>query len=526
MFELQVFKTEFIVDKEKYQGCIEREPGEASALTGALKRRVGRRSVLQTGLGMAVVAAGVGTWLGTHQAITLAKQDVANGNATDNTVIQWNNATLQAIRDTNPGPTIGSRALAIVHTAMYDAWTTYDSVAIPTQRNGIPKQSRQNSKAIDLTVSYAAYRTLVALFPTEVSVFNSLMSALGYDPNDANTDPTTLSGIGNVAARAVLSYRASDGSNQQNGYADTSGYVPVNSPTQIVNPIHWQPLFVNGKVQKFMTPHWGTVVPFALSSGSQFRPSGPVMDAASSAYKSQVDTIVQYSAALNDTTKTVADYWANGPHSETPPGHWEIFSQFTSAQFLSRKNKHDISGDVKIFFALSNAVLDAGIACWDAKRAFDYVRPITAVRYLYAGQPLTCWGGIGKGTVTLPDGAQFMPYQESFVVTPPFPEYVSGHSTFSAAGAYILQQSAGSDTFGDSFTAAPKSSQIEPGFAPTTSVTLSWPTYSAAADEAGTSRQYGGIHFNQGDHDGRALGKQVAGQVWTKAQAYINGTAY
>ena len=88
-------------------------------------------------------------------------------------------------------------------------------------------------------------------------------------------------------------------------------------------------------------------------------------------------------------------------------------------------------------------------------------------------------------------GSQWMPYQESTVVTPAFPEYCSGHSTFSAAGAYILQQAPGSDNFADSFTAASGSSQIEPGIAPSTAVTLSWPTFSAAAAQAGTSRQIG-----------------------------------
>jgi len=110
------------------------------------------------------------------------------------------------------------------------------------------------------------------------------------------------------------------------------------------------------------------------------------------------------------------------------------------------------------------------------------------------------------------------------VVTPPFPEYVSGHSTFSAASAYILQQVTQTDAFGNSYTALPGSSQIEPNFAPTQSVTLSWPTFSAAAAEAGISRQYGSIHFNQGDQDGRVLGKNVATVVGAKALAYITGT--
>ncbi len=500
------------------------EKKEESGTIAAFNAHPSRRLVLKTGLGLAVVATGVGSWIGLQGSNTFAK------NTPDNTVIQWNNAALQAIRDVNPGPTVGSRALAILHTSMYDAWTTYDNVAKPTQNNGIPKQSRRNWKAIDTSVSYAAYHSLIDLFPTEKSVFDNLMNSLGYDPTDSNMDPTSLSGIGNVAAQAVLSYRHGDGANQLNGYADTTGYKPINdaslSITQI-DPLHWQPLIVNGKAQKYLTPHWGTVAPFALTSSSQFRPAGPIRPADAmhdAAYQSQAATIVDYNANLTDTTKTIADYWANGPHSETPPGHWMLFSQFTSAQFLSRKNKHDISGDVKMFFALANAVFDASIACWECKRYYEYIRPITAVRYLNAGKPLTCWGGAGKGTITMSDGINFFPYQESFVVTPAFPEYVSGHSTFSAAGAYIMQQSAGSDTFGDSFTAAPGSSLIEPGYAPSTSVTLSWPTFSAAAAEAGISRQYGGIHFNQGDQDGRVLGKQVAVQAWNKAQAYISGT--
>jgi hypothetical protein len=252
------------------------------------------------------------------------------------------------------------------------------------------------------------------------------------------------------------------------------------------------------------------------------RPTGPVQN--DPAYQGQAATIVQYNANLTDTTKTTADYWANGPHSETPPGHWELFAQYTSAQYVSHRNNNDSNADVKMFFALSNAVFDAGIACWECKRFYEYVRPVNAVRYLNAGQPLVCWGGPGKGTITMPDGANFLPYQEAIVVTPPFPEYVSGHSTFSAAGASILQQSTGSDTFGDSFTATPGSSQIEPGFAPTQSVTLSWSTFSSSAANAGISRQYGGIHFNQGDQDGRVLGKQVATVVWAKAQSYINAT--
>ncbi len=499
------------------------QDAEQAMLTTPRRKPVSRRTILKTGAGLLVVTTGAGTFfkLNSGAGATFAK----SGPGVPNAAIQWNNAALQAIRDISPGPTIASRAIAIMHTCMYDAWATYNPVSNPTRPNGIPRQP--GVKDATQAVSYAAYRALMDLFPSDSAVFTSLMQSLGFDPGNTSTDITTQAGVGNVAAQAVISFRHGDGSNQLNGYADTTGYVPVNTPTQLNDPTKWQPLLVNGNQQKYTTPHWGTVTPFALTSGSQFRPTpGPALDYTNpnGTYVSQANTIIQYSAGLTDTTKTIADYWANGPHSETPPGHWEIFAQFVAAQYVSARDKHALDIDVVGFFILSNAIFDAGIACWECKRYYNYVRPITAVRYLKAGQPLVCWGGPGLGTITRPDGTNFLPYQEAIVVTPPFPEYVSGHSTFSAAGAYILQQVTGSDTFGDSFTAAPGSSQIEPGFAPTQSVTLSWPTFSSAAAQAGISRQYGGIHFNQGDQDGRALGKQVATVALAKAIGYITGT--
>jgi len=107
-------------------------------------------------------------------------------------------------------------------------------------------------------------------------------------------------------------------------------------------------------------------------------------------YTTQVNTILSYSAGLNDTEKTIAYYWANGPHSETPPGHWALF-----AQVVSQQHNYDTSANVKLFFALSNALFDAGIACWDCKRAYDSVRPITAVHFLDTGQQIQAWGGLG-----------------------------------------------------------------------------------------------------------------------------------
>jgi hypothetical protein len=177
-----------------------------------------------------------------------------------------------------------------------------------------------------------------------------------------------------------------------------------------------------------------------------------------------------------------------------------------------------------MFFALTNALLDASIAVWDCKRTFDYVRPITAVRFLMAGQQILAWGGPFRGPQLI-RGEQWQAYQTGAVPTPAFPEFSSGHSAFSSAAAEVLRSFTGSDAFGDSATTTAGSSRVEPGAVPATDITLSWATFSDAADQAGMSRRYGGIHFKEGDLQSRAMGRRVGAQAWAKAQGYFGGTA-
>ncbi|MBV8705825.1 MAG: vanadium-dependent haloperoxidase, partial [Acidobacteriaceae bacterium] len=177
-----------------------------------------------------------------------------------------------------------------------------------------------------------------------------------------------------------------------------------------------------------------------------------------------------------------------------------------------------------MFFALTNAIFDAGIVAGDAKRAFDSVRPATSIPYLFQGQQIRAWGGPGKSTITM-DGRFWIPYQVSTFPTPAFPEYISGHSTFSAAGAQVLLLFTGSDQFGDSVTLPAGSSNIEPGITPANPVTLYWNTFTDAANQAGISRRYGGIHFKAGDYAGRAAGRIVGYQAWIKAWCLWKGRA-
>jgi hypothetical protein len=151
---------------------------------------------------------------------------------------------------------------------------------------------------------------------------------------------------------------------------------------------------------------------------------------------------------------------------------------------------------------------------------FGSVRPITAVRYLFRGQQVRAWGGPYRGTQVI-KGEDWVPYQASTFPTPPFPEYSSGHSTFSAAGAEILRLFTGDDEFGASVTFPAGSSRFEPGVVPANDLTVRWDTFSEAAAQAGMSRRFGGIHFEQGDLDGRATGRTVAQQAWAKALSYF-----
>ncbi|MEO8190863.1 MAG: vanadium-dependent haloperoxidase, partial [Acidobacteriota bacterium] len=179
----------------------------------------------------------------------------------------------------------------------------------------------------------------------------------------------------------------------------------------------------------------------------------------------------------------------------------------------------------KMFFALGNALLDASISGWDAKRAYDYVRPYTAIHFLYRGQTVQGWGGPGVGTISMP-GETWRPYQVPNVVTPPFPEFFSGHSVFSAAGAEILASFTGSDAFVYSVRIPAGSSAAEPGLVPASDLTLSWNTFSEAAAAAGMSRRYGGIHFRSGDLTGRSVGRVVGALAWSRAREFFEGRAY
>ena len=450
--------------------------------------------------------------------------------ANDNAILKWNEQVLGTIR-ANPGgtgPTVTARALGIVQTATYDAWAAYDPVAKGTRLGSQLRQPAAARTEANKTkaISYAAWRTLYWLFPARKATYDAALSAQGFTP-DAAWSPTgtTPTDIGMRAAEAVIAFRSNDKSNQANGYANTTTYQSVNTWNIVNDRWRWQPLCVplssatattcNGTVQKPLTPQWGQVTPFSLTP-SQYQVYGPPKNADGTFQTADIDSLVQQTASLTDTQKAQAEYWADGPGSVFPPGHDFIF-----AQAVSRNRGYSLDQDTKLFFALGNAMMDASIAAWYQKYKWDFVRPITAIRERYKGKTIQGWLGPGLGFGPV-QGENWVPYQAPNVVTPGFPEYVSGHSTFSGAGMAILSWMTGGNTFGATVTEPAGSSKIEANV-PATDITFTLPTWSQTGEDAGTSRRLGGIHFATGDVNGRALGRQVATYVYAKANQYING---
>jgi ASPIC/UnbV protein/VCBS repeat protein/uncharacterized protein DUF6851 len=287
--------------------------------------------------------------------------------------------------------------------------------------------------------------------------------------------------------------------------------------------------------------------------------------------------------ALGDYGRVLAEFWADGPSSETPPGHWNVLANEVSDSPEMAQRREDsgpadrLEWDVKLYFALNGAVHDAAIAAWGAKRAYETARPISMIRYLgakgqssdsaapsYDPEGLPLVPGLvevvtaessapGQRHATLADhvgeiavrswrgpppdpatrsgvgwvlASQWVTYQRPTFVTPAFPGYVSGHSTFSRAAAEVMTAFTGSPYFpGGLFESRHPVGSLDLELGPSREVVLQAATYYDAADQAGVSRIFGGIHISEDDLAGRKIGSVCGKQALALARRYFDGSA-
>jgi hypothetical protein len=431
-------------------------------------------------------------------------------------------------------------------------------------------------------------------------------------------------------------------------YHPANDPLEVSKPGAVMrDPNRWQPLSLGeqiaqnglpipGSIQSFIGPHWGHVLAFALrpsETGTPIDPGPPprLGDPATDAdFKLAALDIIRRSSQLDpadgatldispgayggntlgendgaghdvnpvtgqpyapnvvaraDFVRVLAEYWADGPKSETPPGHWNVIANDVS-DALGEDLRIGGAGeavdrlewDVKLYFALNGAVHDAAIAAWGLKGFYDSARPISMIRYLggkgqssdpsgpsydpdglllepglvevitaessapgerhadlgaHVGEiAVLSWRGFPEDPATETSGVgwiravDWVPFQRSTFVSPAFAGYVSGHSTFSRAAAEVMTAFTGSEYFPGGlgeWTVRVGEMKHEKG--PSADITIQWATYFDAADLAGISRLYMGIHISQDDVEGRRIGATCGQDAWSRAQTYFDGSA-
>jgi hypothetical protein len=398
----------------------------------------------------------------TSQNQTTIHRDASTGGT--NQVILWDEITLLAIEQDGSAAEVAARALAIMSASVYDAVNSIDATP-----GYYVKLTAPFDASPDAAVASAAYTALSYLYPAQQAFLNtSLTNALASVPSgQSKADGES---VGQSVANAIIAMRQNDGS------TDFVDYTPGSAPGD------WQP--TAPAFAPAENPQWATLKPFAMTSDSQFRPAGPPA-LTSQEYADEVNETLNL-GSVNSTTRTadetqIAKFWNDNPGTYTPPGHWNSI-----ADAVVQQQGDSLSQDARVFAELNIALGDAAIVAWDAKYAYNAWRPIT----------LADGGGTAVNSA-IETIANWAPE----VTTPPFPEYVSGHSTFSGAAAAVLTA-----IFGNNYSFTATSVGL-PG------VTRSYTSFDQAADEAGMSRIYGGIHFLFSDLDGLASGQALGNYV-------------
>jgi hypothetical protein len=405
-----------------------------------------------------------------------------------NSTAHWNEIALEAIKDTTTAPMYATRLLVMESVAVYDVINAIEHDPLFMADLDRPVRGRISTEA---AIAQAGYEVLMGIYTSDIGPYAGsaalrenlqaeLTASLAEIP-DGGAEQRGI-GLGHDIARSILAQRAGDGWD-----------AVVDPQTEIgTDPGEWRPTppgFANP-----LAPHWGDVTPWAVESAQQFMPEAPPT-LTSSEYAAAYNETKQLGAANSEQLELrtadqtqIALFWADGVGTYTPPGHWNNI-----AGEVAQAEGRTTAEIARLFAEVNIALADAAITGWEAKYTYDLWRPVTAINL----------GDLDGNPLTVAD-----PSWRPLIVTPPFPEYPSGHSTFSGAAAAILTAE-----FGDNYAFATGTSSTDPAIAV---VTRSFSSFTEAAEEAGRSRIYGGIHFDFTNQNGLESGRQIA--EWVRVQ--------
>jgi membrane-associated phospholipid phosphatase len=391
----------------------------------------------------------------------------------DNAVLYWNEQALNAVRLARNPPPIASAYYAAYHAAIFDAVNGVTR----THRGWLVNEAAPAGADPDAAIAGASLAMLNAQWGQSANPRNFQVA---YEQALAAIadGPAKTSGLawGRHVAELVLAERAKSGFDQ-----------PIPGEYSSTEPGQWRETPPGFRPP--VLPHWGKVTPFVMTSPAQFRaPPPPAVDSPEQA--EQLAAIIRIGArdgAERTEYQTLSPvFWADDLGTATPPGHWNII-----AQDLARRRQLSTAETARLFALLNMALADSAISCWETKFFYRTWRPETAIREL---DPK-----LNPHMTPRPD---FIP----LMITPAFPSYVSGHSTFSGAAARLLARYFGRDDI--EFTVI---SEALPGSV------RSFKKFSACRDEIGESRLFGGIHVKADDEAGKAAGLQVGDWVYDHA---------
>lgn len=381
-------------------------------------------------------------------------------------ILDWNHLMLDCIRADNSGPTLSTRNLAILNTALHDAVQS----VIHTHQPYRSRIEMVGDTSVEAAAMAAAHRVTSLLYPSQTAWTTELRNHFlaSATPGEALDNGLAL---GHLVGSLAIEARTSDGSNTE------VPYIPSGAPG------NWQrtpPFF-----RPPFTPHWRYTVPFCLPEIEPFVP-GPPPALNSPEYAVALQE-VQELGGVNSAVRTaeqsqIAIFWSDFSYTSMPPGHWHEI-----AASIAHNLGNTLADNARMFALLSLAQADASIVCWEAKYRYNLWRPVTAIRRANEdGNPST----------------EADTDWDHFLVSPPFPSYTSGHSTYSKAAAQALTRFYGTDSI--QFTAG---SDSLPG------IFRNYNSLAGCADEIGMSRVYGGIHFGFDNVAGKMSGKLIADHV-------------